>query len=110
VSFPGLIKVSTLTGNNLRYDWNLTLVEAREMAENKIMQRCDLCDQERQMGPHIYELRKLSLYGIFVCSEHIEANHDGWAPMFEDRLLARLRANGESEPARLKNTLLPVGL
>ena len=80
------------------------------MTDTKILQRCDLCGQERQMGPHIYELRKLSLYDIFVCKEHIEANHDGWTPMHEDKLLAKLRADGKSEPARSDNGLLPVGL
>ena len=80
------------------------------MNENRITQQCELCGQERQMGPHIYELRRLSLYDIFVCKEHIVACHDGWTPMFEDKLLVKSRANGQPEPERLENGLLPLGV
>ena len=80
------------------------------MNDKRITERCDICGRERQMGPHIYELRKLSLYDLFVCKEHIDANHDGWAPINEDKLLAKLRAGGKPEPERLENGLLPLGV
>lgn len=71
-----------------------------------IMQVCDVCDDKYQHGPGRYG-HKLHLYGGGCCGICWEANWDGWAPHYDEKLLALLKKNGLPVPARNAKGLLP---
>ena len=74
----------------------------------KITYKCFLCDSEFIHGPHIYNGRKLNLYcGLFVCKTCWEANHDGWNPKYESKLIYHLGTCGSPMPKRNAKGLLP---
>jgi hypothetical protein len=72
-----------------------------------VMFDCQVCGKRYQMGPHRYEGRPLSGYGVTVCLSCYEGNHDGWPPYREQGLRAVLEEQGIEEPPRLANGLLP---
>jgi hypothetical protein len=75
-----------------------------------LMFNCDVCGRQYRHGPQIYEGHKLSLYGgAFACNACWTANHDGWAPHYEGRLLQILKQRNLATPARLSNGFLPRG-
>lgn len=70
------------------------------MANKEIFIKCDLCGNEFQFGPHIYNGHHISLYNITVCKSCWIGNHDGWAPHLEDKVLANLASEGKPFPDR----------
>ena len=71
--------------------------------------QCEVCGELKRSGPQRFELFKNFTYDIFVCANCRDANGDGWARHLEDKVLGRLRAANDLVPARLPNTLLPLG-
>ena len=59
------------------------------------------------MGPHLYSGEFIKLYEIAVCSICYQANWDGWAPHFEQRLVAHLEKCGRPIPQRNEKGWLP---
>jgi len=60
----------------------------------KHMVGCDLCGQQFQFGPHRYDGRGVSGWGIRICRICDGANHDGLVPQQHPRLISRLAAEG----------------
>ena len=56
-------------------------------------QECFFCKQKFPYGLGSYLGRFLPGYNLYACSTCYAANHDGWAPHFEEALLGRLHAN-----------------
>jgi hypothetical protein len=77
------------------------------MATDKFMFKCATCGQEYQMGPHQYDGKHVSLYQITVCTTCYEGNWDGWAPHYEERLIAHLKDKGLPIPRRNDKGWLP---
>lgn len=73
-----------------------------------IMQKCIVCGQQYQHGPHRYEGHRLELYGnIFCCDACWQTNHDGWAPHYEEVLLEHLKSTDLPIPLRNSKGWLP---
>ena len=52
-----------------------------------------MCGRQFQMGPHRYDGKFISRYQISVCRACYEGNWDGWAPHWEQHLVAHLKKN-----------------
>lgn len=72
-----------------------------------MMVRCATCGREFQMGPGRYEGRHVPRYQVDVCETCYSGNLDGWAPHFEDKLLAVLREKKLPIPERNAKGWLP---
>lgn len=70
------------------------------MSEEKIMCQCDMCGNKFQMGQHVYNGKFISRYQISVCKSCWDGNWDGWAPHYEQRLIAHLQKKGIPLPER----------
>lgn len=70
-------------------------------------EKCFLCPNSFKFGPHEYNGKLLSGYGVMVCRSCYSGNWDGWAPHYEEDLLEHLEDEGIDEPERLENGLLP---
>lgn len=77
------------------------------MPENKMMYKCFICGGQFKMGPHEYDGKYIKSYDISVCMPCYQGNWDGWAPPYEQKLLAHLKNKGLSIPARNSKDLLP---
>ncbi len=77
------------------------------MPESKHMGKCFFCGREFQCGPNRYDGKFLSNYKIEVCRQCYDANWDGWAPHYEEKLIAHLRQNNIVVPARNGNGGIP---
>jgi hypothetical protein len=78
------------------------------MKTEKFLFDCALCRNQFQHGPHRYEGHKLQLYGgAFACDSCWTANHDGWAPHIEPKLLDLLKSAGLRAPPRNSRGWLP---
>ena len=75
----------------------------------KFMQTCGLCGQNFQFGIGVYAGKHIARYNLTVCRGCWDANHDGWAPWFEAKLIAHLTAEGIQLPERNAIDLLPRG-
>jgi hypothetical protein len=51
--------------------------------------------------------RLIPTYGVIVCANCYSMNADGWAPHYEEKITAKLRAAGKPIPAKIANGLLP---
>ena len=69
--------------------------------------KCFCCEAEFPFGPHVYLGRHLSGYDITVCNICYDANWDGWAPFYGERISARLHLRGIEPPERNASGLLP---
>lgn len=77
------------------------------MNQHKVMNTCEVCTGNFQMGPHVYEGRYNNTYRLMVCNACYQGNWDGWAPLRENAVTKHLRAAGAPLPARNSNGLLP---
>jgi hypothetical protein len=78
------------------------------MTSEVFMFNCAVCDQPYQHGTHLYEGRKLELYGgIFCCRPCWDGNWDGWGPRAEPRIVNILMQNALPIPNRNKSGWLP---
>lgn len=77
------------------------------MAGFRNMSRCFLCENEYQMGPHMYEGKFISRYQFGVCMSCYNRNWDGWAPHHEGKILSHLRSKGLHVPKRNSKGWLP---
>ncbi len=77
------------------------------MSEHKIMDSCFMCGRQFQMGPHRYDGKFISGYQISVCWACYEGNWDGWAPHWEQILVAHLKKNKLLIPERNAKGWLP---
>ncbi len=68
---------------------------------------CDLCGDNYQMGRHLYNGKQISLYQLGVCMSCYNDNRDGWAPHYEDKIMAHLKEKGLTVPNRNEKGLLP---
>jgi hypothetical protein len=79
------------------------------MEEFKNMKQCFVCGLSYQYGAHNYGGKHIRLYEVDVCLICWKANHDGWSPAFEGRILQHLKDKGISQPQRNKKGWLPLG-
>jgi hypothetical protein len=77
--------------------------------EFRIMETCAMCGSSFQFGPHIYDGKFIAAYQISVCRSCFESNWDGWAPHYEARLEAHLKAKGIPLPNRNAEGFYPRG-
>ena len=77
------------------------------MEPDPVVLRCDLCGRSFQFGPHRYDGKSIRTYRITVCTPCLNANWDGWAPHLEERVTAKLLAEGEPLPQRNAKGWLP---
>lgn len=77
------------------------------MPDFKVMVRCATCGGEFRMGPDRYEGQHVPRYQITVCGSCYAGNWDGWAPHFEDRVVAVLKSKGLPIPERNAKGWLP---
>ena len=68
---------------------------------------CELCHRNFQNGPQRYDGHGSQRYSVFVCDSCWEGNWDGWNPMHERFLLARLKEKGLPIPERNEKGWLP---
>ncbi len=85
------------------------LIDQRKeiMSRSKIIQTCQMCGLDYQMGPSKYEGKYISRYKLNVCNKCYEGNWDGWAPHYEEKLLAHLKEKNISAPERNKEGWYP---
>jgi hypothetical protein len=76
------------------------------MTQEKFMNKCDLCGQQYQNGLHRYG-HIVKLYEMAICTLCWDANHDGFAPHYEDKILNHLKQNNLPVPERNIKGLLP---
>jgi len=77
------------------------------MSDHKIMFSCQLCGTSYQMGRNKYDGKYIPRYKLGVCKACYEGNWDGWAPHYEEKILANLKTNNLPIPNRNENGLLP---
>ncbi|MBN8886825.1 MAG: hypothetical protein J0I77_13985 [Rudaea sp.] len=70
---------------------------------------CDLpdCKKRLNMGHGVWEGRWLPTYQMTICTVHINASPEGWAPHREEFLLSWLQSKNLPVPKRNANGLLP---
>lgn len=68
--------------------------------DTKIFERCFTCGGEFRYGPQRYDGRAINRYDIAVCRACYEGNWDGWAPHYEEKLVAHLDEKGIPHPKR----------
>jgi hypothetical protein len=73
----------------------------------KFLYTCQVCAQQFQHGPHIYDGKYIPAYGIMVCTGCYQGNWDGWAPQFEPAVTRKLKESGKPLPPRNPQGLLP---
>lgn len=79
------------------------------MSGPKFMETCFTCGTKFQMGPHAYDGKYVRTYQISVCRACWKGNWDGWAPHYEERLIAHLKEKGLPIPERNEKGWLPRG-
>jgi hypothetical protein len=77
------------------------------VADPKVIYRCEVCGQEFQYGPYVYNGKFIPAYQIMVCSGCYASNWDGWAPQFEAAVKRKLTEEGLPIPARNPKGWLP---
>lgn len=77
------------------------------MSGNELKTTCDLCGSQFHYGNHRYDGRYNPTYEIMTCHACHDANWDGWARHMENRVTARLKAQGKPLPARNEKGWLP---
>ena len=77
------------------------------MPVDKSTSKCFICGEERQYGPHEYQLIHVPRYDVWVCNICYQANWDGWARVNEERLIAHLQKEGLPIPQRNPQGWLP---
>lgn len=77
------------------------------MTNLRIMEKCFCCRRSFQMGPGRYDGKFIPAYQILVCQNCYDGNWDGWAPVFEERILKHLNEESIAEPSRNSKGFLP---
>ena len=62
--------------------------------EPKFFEKCFLCKQSFQFGPHLYDGRHIASWGISVCRSCDAANWDGVVPDSHPDLIEHLKQRG----------------
>ena len=81
--------------------------QAASSIDPSFMLFCFCCNTKFQFGQHIYDGRWIAKYGIAVCSVCYQSNWDGWAPLYESRLISHLYEEGLPVPERNEKGWLP---
>ena len=68
---------------------------------------CQMCGKEYRSARNINEGRYIPKYAIAVCQLCYDCNALGWAPLYEQTLLAHLQLNNIPLPKRNEKGLLP---
>ena len=69
---------------------------------------CFICEERYPMGPHQYDIKLNKLYEFSTCLTCLSNNHDGWAPLYEEKILQYLKDNNIPTPERNEKGWLPV--
>lgn len=77
------------------------------MPEYKHMIPCFTCGRQFQFGPHLYAGTFIRRYQVCVCKACYDSNWDGWAPHYEQLLIAHLEEKGLPMPERNAKGRLP---
>ena len=78
------------------------------MEDFKITHTCFICGRNYQFGPNRYDGKYLDAYSMNVCLNCFSANHDGWSPVYEGKILEHLARESLPSPERNQKGLLPV--
>ena len=70
------------------------------MEDIRIMQKCELCQKNHQIGPNRYDGQYIAKYELNVCDGCYSANWDGWGPKAEKIILSHLEQKGIPVPER----------
>lgn len=68
---------------------------------------CQMCGSEYRTGRHTHDGIYIPSYALAVCQLCYECNAQGWAPLYEQKLLPHLRKNNIPVPRRNNKGLLP---
>jgi len=77
------------------------------MERDKFMYQCFICGGEFQFGPHKYKGKNIPRYKISVCDVCYNANWDGWAPEYENKLIEHLKKENLPIPERNEKGWFP---
>lgn len=79
------------------------------MSNHKMMYRCPLCGNQFQINAHVDvdDGKYIPRYDITVCRTCWNSNWDGWAPHYEETLIAHLKKKGLPVPERNEKGWLP---
>ena len=77
--------------------------------EFKYFYTCHMCGVEYQMGLHIYDSKHIATYKLDVCKSCYVGNWDGWAPHYEEKLIAHLKEKSIPVPERNEKGWYPRG-
>ena len=69
---------------------------------------CFICERRYPMGPGQYEIKHNWLYDFNTCQTCLANNHDGWAPIYQKKILKHLEDNNRDIPERNESGWLPV--
>lgn len=69
--------------------------------------RCQMCGSEYRTGRHSNEGIYIPTYALAVCQRCYDCNAEGWAPLYEQKLLTHLSKNHITIPKRNKKGFLP---
>lgn len=72
-----------------------------------IMVKCELCGSPYQAGQGVWTGQTIARYKLSVCNSCYNANWDGWAPVWEEKFIAHLRAHGIPLPSRNEKGWFP---
>ena len=72
------------------------------------MMTCFTCGLPFQFGPHKYDGKHLPAYQFTVCRGCYSSNWDGWAPAYQDKIVAHMETKGLPLPKRNAAGWLPV--
>jgi hypothetical protein len=84
-----------------------TVGDPADMRNFKILQACELCGREVQMGPHRYVGHMIASIKLFLCDACFEMNWDGFNPRHEKKLIAHFQAKSIPVPERNQKGLIP---
>lgn len=68
---------------------------------------CFCCDTKLHFTPDSDAGQVIERYGVVVCTPCFQANADGWAPKYEEKLLRQLQRSHIAPPARNASGRLP---
>ena len=71
------------------------------------MQKCFTCGTQYQFGSGRYDGKHIARYGIDVCRICYDANWDGWAPHYGEKIIAHLKIVNRPIPGMNADGFLP---
>lgn len=74
---------------------------------NAPVESCFICGKRLVIGQGVYDGRYITLYKFTVCNPCYESNWDGWAPYYEQSLIAHIKEKSLPFPKRNEKGWFP---